>query len=62
MILSCNSCEKNLWFQIRLFSWEIVQYGSCGNKWKQFSVNIEIKKPQTAKKPKNIKISSETKY
>ena len=63
MILSCNSCEKKFVVPDKAITsaGRIVQCGSCGNKWKQFPVNIEIKKPQTAKKPKNIKISSETK-
>ena len=63
MILSCNSCEKKFVVPDKAITsaGRIVQCGSCGNKWKQFPVNIEIKKPQTAKKPKNIKISPETK-
>ena len=63
MILSCNSCEKKFVVPDKAITsaGRIVQCGSCGNKWKQFPVNIEIKKPQTAKKPKIIKISSETK-
>ena len=63
MILSCSSCEKKFVVPDKAITsaGRIVQCGSCGNKWKQFPVNIEIKKPQTAKKPKNIKISPETK-
>ena len=69
MILSCNSCEKKFVVPDKAITsaGRIVQCGSCGNKWKQFPVNIEIKKTPTTKKtqkvkkPKIVKISSETK-
>ena len=69
MILSCNSCEKKFVVPDKAVTsaGRIVQCGSCGNKWKQFPINVEIKKTPTTKKrqtantPKIVKISSETK-
>ncbi len=54
MILSCNSCEKKFVVPDNAItaSGRMVQCGSCGNKWKQFP--IEIEKPQT---PQTIKPS-----
>ena len=56
MILNCNSCGKKFVVPDNAISasGRVVQCGACGNKWKQFPTNNEIKKAQTifsAKKP-----------
>ena len=45
MILNCNSCGKKFVVPDNAItaSGRTVQWGSCGNKWKQFPIN-EIKK------------------
>ncbi len=42
MILSCNSCGKKFVVPDNAITaaGRIVQCGSCGNKWKQFPINI----------------------
>ena len=52
MILSCNSCEKKFVIpdQAITSAGRVVQCGSCGNKWKQFPINIGIKKVSIEKK------------
>jgi len=46
MILSCNSCEKKFVVPDNAISatGRLVQCSSCGNKWKQFPVEISKKK------------------
>ena len=46
MILSCNSCEKKFVVpdQAIRSTGRVVQCGSCGNKWKKFPKDIDIKK------------------
>jgi predicted Zn finger-like uncharacterized protein len=69
MILSCNSCEKKFVVPDQAITpaGRIVQCGSCGNKWKQFPPNNEIKEFKKIKKidtPKKLavtKIPKETK-
>ena len=71
MILSCNSCGKKFVVPDNAITeaGRIVQCGACGNKWKQFPVEIaekkkvisktvakeNITKPISPKKPKSIK-------
>ena len=69
MIITCNCGLKKFSLPDNSIptTGRMVQCGSCGLKWKQFPVNIEIKKTPTTKKtqkvkkPKIVKISSETK-
>ena len=46
MILTCNSCEKKFVVpdQAIIATGRTVQCGSCGNKWKQFSIKSETVK------------------
>ncbi len=48
MILSCNSCEKKFVVPDQAITslGRLVQCGSCGNKWKQFPLNSEVKKTE----------------
>ena len=71
MILSCNSCGKKFVVPDNAITkaGRLVQCGACGNKWKQFPVEItekkkvisktvakkNITKPVSTKKPKSIK-------
>ena len=69
MILNCNSCNKKFVVpdQAITVKGRIVQCGSCGNKWKQCPLKLEINKnindkkintrklPKTTKLPKIIK-------
>ena len=52
MILSCNSCEKKFVVpeQAITSNGRVVQCGSCGNKWKQFPIDLDIKKENIEKK------------
>ena len=52
MILSCNSCEKKFVVPDQAVpqAGRVVQCGSCGNKWKQFPIKQEFKKPVSPKK------------
>ena len=52
MILSCNSCGKKFVVPDNAISkaGRLVQCSACGNKWKQFPVNIS-KKKETIFKP-----------
>ena len=52
MILSCNSCGKKFVVPDNAISkaGRLVQCSACGNKWKQFPVNISEKK-ETIFKP-----------
>ena len=52
MILSCNSCGKKFVVPDNAISkaGRLVQCSACGNKWKQFPVNISEKK-ETILKP-----------
>ena len=45
MILSCNSCDKKFVVPDNAIgaAGRLVQCSSCGNKWKQFPINKEIK-------------------
>ena len=45
MILTCNSCNKKFVVPDSAIteSGRMVQCGSCGNKWRQFSVNLKEK-------------------
>ena len=44
MILNCNSCEKKFIVPDNAIgtSGRLVQCSSCGNKWKQFPITIEL--------------------
>tara|TARA_B100000963_G_scaffold361708_1_gene398845 strand:- start:4673 stop:5203 length:531 start_codon:yes stop_codon:yes gene_type:complete len=59
MILSCNSCGKKFVVPDSAIkaSGRMVQCGSCGNKWKQFPINENIKAQSTSNFKK---ISSKT--
>ena len=59
MILSCKSCEKKFVVpdQAITSAGRVVQCGSCGNKWKQFPHNKDIKKNLPNKKFEEKKIS-----
>jgi predicted Zn finger-like uncharacterized protein len=50
MILNCNSCGKKFVVPDNAItaSGRAVQCGSCGNKWKQFPINISKKAPPTS--------------
>ena len=65
MILSCNSCEKKFVVPDNAIgtNGRLVQCSSCGNQWKQFPINKEIKKKEKAFKIKSTpkKIQSPTK-
>tara|TARA_B100001057_G_C22617929_1_gene859303 strand:+ start:117 stop:629 length:513 start_codon:yes stop_codon:yes gene_type:complete len=52
MILSCNSCEKKFVVPDNAISasGRLVQCSSCGNKWKQFPINNQIKSNEVKKK------------
>ena len=52
MILSCNSCEKKFVVpeQAITSNGRVVQCGSCGNKWKQFPINLDVKEENIEKK------------
>tara|TARA_Y100000591_G_C21446373_1_gene503951 strand:- start:11 stop:523 length:513 start_codon:yes stop_codon:yes gene_type:complete len=52
MILSCNSCEKKFVVPDSAISatGRLVQCSSCGNKWKQFPINDQIKSKEVKKK------------
>ena len=58
MILSCNSCEKKFVVPDNAItpSGRLVQCSSCGNKWKQFPINIEVNKTVSDEKIDNRKI------
>ena len=60
MILSCNSCGKKVVVPENAItaSGRMVQFGSCGNKWRQYPLN-EIKKTSTISKPKKIASKSQ---
>ena len=71
MILSCNSCEKKFVVPDNAIgvNGRIVQCSSCGNKWKQFPQNKEVKPKEVNiniksinKKPKNEKKISKRKF
>ena len=51
MILSCNSCEKKFVVPDNAISasGRLVQCSSCGNKWKQFPINNQIKSNEVKK-------------
>ncbi len=55
MILTCNSCGKKFVVPDSAITeaGRTVQCGSCGNKWKQFPINI-IKKTQPISKAKPV--------
>ena len=63
MILSCNSCEKKFVVPDKAITsaGRIVQCGSCGNKWKQFPVNIVSERTPPNNKSNNLKKQSVTK-
>ena len=62
MILSCNSCEKKFVVPDNAIGKDgrLVQCSACGNKWKQFPINLDkidvvpSKKKIESKKPKKI--------
>ena len=56
MILNCNSCGKKFVVPDQAITptGRMVQCGSCGNKWKQFPITIEIKK-STIEQKTNVK-------
>jgi len=57
MILKCSACEKKFVVpdQAITANGRLVQCGSCGNKWKQFPIRTEIKKPFINEKTENEK-------
>ena len=65
MILSCNSCEKKFVVPENVIgaNGRLVQCSSCGNQWKQFPINKEIKTKEKVFKVKSTpkKIKSYTK-
>ena len=65
MILSCNSCDKKFVVPDSAIgtAGRLVQCSSCGNKWKQFPINKEIKPKEKIAKIKSNpkKIQSSTK-
>ena len=65
MILSCNSCEKKFVVPDSAIgtNGRLVQCSSCGNQWKQFPMNKEIKTKEKIFKVKSApkKIKSYTK-
>ena len=66
MILSCNSCEKKFVVPDNAIgaNGRLVQCSSCGNQWRQFPINKEIKKKEKAFKikstPKEIQSATKT--
>ena len=66
MILSCNSCEKKFVVPDNAIgtNGRLVQCSSCGNQWRQFPINKEIKKEEKVFKiksaPKKIQSSTKT--
>ncbi len=60
MILTCNSCGKKFVVPDSAItaSGRTVQCGSCGNKWKQFPLNIQKVNQQISKSEKVVKQSS----
>jgi predicted Zn finger-like uncharacterized protein len=62
MILNCNSCEKKFVVpdQAITASGRTVQCGSCGNKWKQYPIDVSIKKPVIINNKLKTKIKSGT--
>tara|TARA_B100001250_G_C19359390_1_gene596959 strand:- start:112 stop:627 length:516 start_codon:yes stop_codon:yes gene_type:complete len=56
MILSCNSCEKKFVVPDNAIgaNGRLVQCSSCGNKWKQFPINKEIKTKEKVSRIKSI--------
>ena len=66
MILSCNSCEKKFVVPDNAIgtNGRLVQCSSCGNQWKQFPINKEIKTKEKVFKikstPKKIKSYTKT--
>jgi len=65
MIISCNSCDKKFVVPDNAISdsGRLVQCSSCGNKWKQFPINRNIKSKKQVSKIKSAskKIKSSTK-
>ena len=65
MILSCNSCEKKFVVPDNAIgaNGRLVQCSSCGNQWRQFPINKEIKTKEKVFKSKSTpkKIKSYTK-
>jgi len=55
MILSCNSCDKKFVVPDNAIgaTGRLVQCSSCGNKWKQFPINKEIKTKEKISKIKS---------
>ena len=55
MILTCNSCGKKFVVPDTAItaSGRMVQCGSCGNKWRQFPLNVNKKRRNTSV-PKKI--------
>ena len=55
MILKCNACGKQFVVPDNAItaSGRVVQCGSCGNKWKQFPVNV-VKKNQSVSNVQKI--------
>ena len=56
MILSCNSCDKKFVVPDNAIgaTGRLVQCSSCGNKWKQFPINKEIKTKEKVSRIKSI--------
>ena len=66
MILNCNSCEKKFVVPDNAIgaNGRLVQCSSCGNQWKQFPINKEIKTKEKVFKikssPKKIQGATKT--
>ena len=66
MILNCNACEKKFVVPDNAIgaNGRLVQCSSCGNQWKQFPINEEIKTKKKDFKvkssPKRIQSSTKT--
>ena len=56
MILTCNSCSKKFVVPDSAItaSGRTVQCGSCGNKWKQFPINVIKNMETTSSIPKIV--------
>ena len=57
MILTCNSCEKKFVVPDSAItaSGRMVQCGSCGNKWKQFPIKMNLKKLKISRQKSSFK-------
>jgi|TARA_B100001059_G_C17436958_1_gene380739 predicted Zn finger-like uncharacterized protein len=63
MILTCDSCQKKFVVPDQAIKQEgrLVQCGTCGNKWKQFPIEIKKKIEKTDNKIKEKRFSKTAK-